>query len=90
MYYASSFYVKVRRSFLWRNSRKLTFKYIWINHLFRNYKEFALVGTKTLNNNNKSNNMITTTSNVCIMCLQTIIFVWFCDSMYIILVVEIL
>jgi hypothetical protein len=35
---------------------KLTIKYIWRNHLFKNNKGRALVGTKTSNDNNKSNN----------------------------------
>ena len=36
------------------------FQYIWTNHLTKNNKGCALVGTKTSNNNNKSNDITTT------------------------------
>jgi hypothetical protein len=66
-----------RCSILWRRHpygwifNKLTYKYIWTNHLFINDKRFGLVRIKTSNiNNNKSNNaIITITLNVCISCL---------------------
>jgi hypothetical protein len=50
-------------------------QYIWTNHLYRNTKGCALVGTKIENDNNKNNNTTTTTLNVFISCLPTTIFV---------------
>ena len=46
-------------------------------------------GTKTSNDNNKSNNIPTTSSNVCIPCLQTTIVVQFYNLVYVILAVGI-
>ena len=40
---------------------KLTFKYIWTTHLFKNIKACALVRTKTSKDNNKSKNITTAT-----------------------------
>ena len=52
------------------NILELTFNYIWANHLCKNNKGCALVGTKTSNNNKNNNNTSTTTSNVSTPCLQ--------------------
>ena len=65
------------------------FKYFRANHLSKNNKGCALVGTKTSSDNRKSNNTPTTTSNVCILCLPTTIFVQFCNLVYVILTVGI-
>ena len=37
---------------------KVTYKHIWTNHFSKINKEYALVGTKTSNDDNKSNNTI--------------------------------
>ena len=59
---------------------QLTFKHIWTNHLSINNRGRALVETKTSNDNNNKNITTTMTSNVCVLCSPTTIFVWFCFS----------
>ena len=65
--------------------QELTFKYIWAILL----SPEKVRGTKTSNDNNSNNITTTATSNVCISCLPTTIFVQFCNLLYIMLMVEI-
>ena len=61
---------------------KLTFKYIWSNHLSKNQKRCALVVIKISNNNRKRNNTTIITLNVSISCLPIAIFMQFYTRSY--------
>ena len=65
--------------------QELTFKYIWTILL----SPEKVRETKTSNDNNSNNITTTATSNVCISCVPTTIFVQFCNLLYIMLMVEI-
>ena len=63
---------------IFKDLSKPTLKYIWTNHLSKNNKGCALLGTKHQTYNIKSNNTIITTSNVCIPCSSTTIYLYGC------------